>query len=469
MKKMKLSTQLVLAAGALLLIFCAANFALLFFAQNQQANQEMDQLLNNESLALSVLVNTSRDGKFDFEISPELMSRYRQQNKNGFFRYIELHPQKILRESDHVPLFDCQNGSTNTYQSVLLAGIHYRIETYLFHPDRDNEYGGALAPNTPLVCLITAIDEAPYRAMVLKTTLSLAPLLGALILLFMAVLFLLVQKLTSDLSLLDKALSTANFSATHAFPKLPLATSREVNAVIDKLLVLHSQAAGVYQEMWLFLGRAAHQIKTPVTAMQTTIEVLLRKERSKAELLAGLEDVHSAATILSALTKKLISSSRASFQEAPPLEAIDLAHFFEELFARFQMLAKERGASLEMISTDSLQVNGNRLLMFDIFGNLIENAIQYATKASTSRISIAWTRSENRALITFADQGPGLPPEIVASLFQPFTRGDEQMIEGSGLGLSIVQQSTHLLGGVLTLKSSDANGMVMEVALPLAT
>ena len=464
MKGLKLSTKILLASGFILVVFCLVSVAILFQAQSLQATQEMDQLLKNETLALSVLVNATKSGKFDFEISQVFLSQYKNHNPGGFFRFIDPNGNLVLKESSGAPPVECNENEAS--KSITVGTQTYRIETRRFRPEIDGELLGSQDYASPLICLVVGIDEFPYKAMVTHTLVVSVPVLVGIFMFLIGVMLILVRRLTRDLSNLTKSLTTADFSATHAFPVLASASTPEVKAVVEKLEDLHLQAANVYREMWLFLGRAAHQIKTPVTAMQATLDVLLRRERSKEELLAGLEDVKLAAALLAVLTKKLISSSRISYQETPPIEIVDLEGFFSELIGLFRSQADEYGVCVKLGSTTSIKVIGNRSLMSDIFGNLIENAIIYSPKGKSANVTVTWSSHGANARIEISDEGPGFPKEVVASLFEPFMRGDERKIAGSGLGLSIAKKSAHLLGGEVELKASTSGGSKIVVTLP---
>jgi signal transduction histidine kinase len=466
MKKLKLATKVLLASSCLLIIFCFASVAILFQAQSLQATQEMDQLLEQETLSLSALVNSTKSGKFDFEISPLFLSQYRQHNPNIFFRFIDPTLGLVLKESTDSPIVSCDINQTD--KSLTIADRAYRIHVIQFRPEFDSDLHISQNDSGAFVCLIAGISEAPYAAMVRHTLQISVPVMVGIFAVLIGVLLILIRGLTRDLSNLAKSLTTANFSATHSFPHLPTPNTPEVEAIVEKLEALHSQASEVYREMWLFLGRAAHQIKTPVTAMRSTLEVLLRKERSHNELLLGLEDVKSAAVVLSALTKKLILSSRISYQHVPVKEKINLENFFSELVGLFRSQADENGVQITIASKISVEVIANHPLMSDIFGNLLENAIIYSPKKKSAQITVSWIVTEGSACIEISDQAQGFPKDVVSALFQPFVRGDERAVAGSGLGLSIAKKSVHLLGGKIFLRESTSRGSKIVVELPSA-
>ncbi len=463
MKKWKLSTKILWASALVLILFCFASVAILFRAQSLQATEEMSQVLKNESFGLASLINIHHDS-FDFEMSSDFLTQYQQRNPNGFFRFLDPTTKQVLKESLGAPTIDCMN-SVN-HDSVNYNGHKYLIETSKFRPEIETEIIDAPVEYGPEVCLLVGVDEGPYKATVLNVLLSTVPLLVGIFILLIGALLFFVRKLTLDLSILSNSLTATNFNATLAFPSLPEAHTPEVKAVVEKLADLHTQAAEFYREMWLFLGRAAHQIKTPITALQATIEVLLRKDRTKEELLAGLEDVKVATNLLAVLTKKLILSSRISFQQLPKIEPIGLQEFFAQMIQLFRSQADSHGIQIKMEKTTAVSVMGNHFLLADIFGNLIENAIIYSVKGSDSTISISWESKNDSVEIKITDQGPGFPRDVLSSLFQPFIRGDERIIAGSGLGLSIAKKSVQLLRGEISLINSTAQGSQILVTLP---
>lgn len=466
MKDMKLSNKFLLVSGSILVIFCFASFGILFKAQSRQATEEMDYLLKNETLALSALVNTTRSEQFDFEMSPAFLSRYQQHNPNGFFRFINPNNNAVLKESSGAPSIDCNVWPPN--KSFSVADRTFRIESLKFLPDFDGDLKGGDRHTAPLICLVVGIDEGPYQAMVKKNLGSSIPALIAMFVLLIIVMLILVRTLTRDLSALTSALTTADFGAKHEFPVLPKTNTPEVKAVVDKLAALHLQATDIYREMWLFLGRASHQLKTPVTAMQSTLEVLLRKDRSKDELATGLTDVLKAAEQLGHLTKNLIASSRISYElPSQQREGIELNGFILGQFRTFYAQAEQFGVFLNLTSDSEVRVHGNLFLLTEIFGNLIENAILYSPHGKKAEVSISWNFDFENVTVEISDGGPGLPNQVMKSLFEPFTRGDESLISGSGLGLFIAKKAARLMLGDLWILETGSTGSKIAVRLPL--
>jgi signal transduction histidine kinase len=468
MKTMSLPNKLFIVLGFALVLVGLASFAILYRAQKHQATQEMDSLLNNDAIALSALVNGKPDGKFEFEITPAFLDQYQSLKPDAFFRFIDLQNKNMLRESRRSPQVECNADHVGIKSASIDKKSVFRVKTFVFRPEIDIDWKGPRDFQTSPLCLVIGLNEAPYWSVVAETLFSTIPPLVILFILLAGVLMFFVKRMTRDLSRLALSLETSDFSATHEFPILPEAETLEVKALSEKLLSLHVQAAEVYREMWLFLGRAAHQIKTPVAAMQATLDVLMRKDRSKEELLAGLADVKTAANLLTGLTGKLISSSRISYQSNSKNEPIDILEFFTEQAAIFDSLGKAKGVSLKLESSNSVRIRADYFLLSELFGNLIENAILYSVPEKKSSVLISWKVQNGEVIVLISDQGPGIPEQVKSSMFAPFIRGDERMVGGSGLGLSIAKRSADLLNANILLIKSDAHGTEFSVRFDLA-
>lgn len=468
MKPRSLTTRVLSVSGLVLTLFGAATLGLMYRTQRQLSLRAMDSLLTDDAFSLSLLVNSIPNHQFDFELTPLGLSNYQSSQTGEFFRFFDMSSGRLLRESLAAPSAACELKALGSKISNLKIADHmYRVKTVAFQPEIDEAFKHLPPVPKGRVCLIVGVDQATYFGFAHQTLLSAVPLLFILVVLFMGVLFVVVRILMQDLTKLNDTLQSADFGVTHAFPQLPAARTKEVKAVAEQLQKLHDQAAQAYQEIWLFLGRAAHQLKTPVAGIQATIEVTLRKERTEAELLETLKDLGTAANFLTGITHKLVSSARISYESIPRPEPVDLGEFFVTQMKQFQTRAEQRGIELRIKSSPDLKVLATRALLDEIFGNLIENAVLYSKLNGC--ISLAWSRQGTHATISVQDNGPGFPKNVKSSLFKPFIRGDERQVAGSGLGLSIAFKAAQLLNGFIALEESRPTGSLIRVTLPLAS
>lgn len=114
-------------------------------------------------------------------------------------------------------------------------------------------------------------------------------------------------------------------------------------------------------------------------------------------------------------------------------------------------------------------MEGNLLLLERVVENLISNSIRYKTKERV-HIHIRVSRAGGKALLTLADDGPGVPKEALGRLEEAFFRTDKarsRTDKGSGLGLSIVARAVHLMKGNLTFSNQVPHGLKVDITLPL--
>jgi signal transduction histidine kinase len=135
-----------------------------------------------------------------------------------------------------------------------------------------------------------------------------------------------------------------------------------------------------------------------------------------------------------------------------------------ELSALLARLCAERGATLR--AGHPVTVRGRPVALARAFGNLIDNALRYGKAA---RVALEARGAD--AVVTVDDDGPGIPPERIESMFEPFVRGEaSRSLEtgGAGLGLSIARSIVRAHGGEVTLANRPDGGLGATVVLPAA-
>lgn len=205
-----------------------------------------------------------------------------------------------------------------------------------------------------------------------------------------------------------------------------------------------------------FTLHASHELKTPLTILHGEIETLQRDTRAtpqQREALAGmLDEIQRLARIvddLSLLTK-------AGAGEVPlARETARLDQLVREAFEDARILAEPQGIAVELSVCDEVSVTGDRHRLRQLLLNLVDNAVKHNQR--NGRVGVALRREGNEACIEFANTGPGISPEQLPFVFDPFFRGVEAQRakrEGCGLGLSIAQWIAHAHNGRLEIHSS---------------
>jgi signal transduction histidine kinase len=216
------------------------------------------------------------------------------------------------------------------------------------------------------------------------------------------------------------------------------------------------------------VGDIAHELRTPLSVMQATIEAMLDGvlQPNKTEL----GNLHSEVRRLTRMVEELRTLSLADEgQLRLELVEVDPAALIEQVTHAMLPMAKERNISLTSeISRPlgSLRADGDRLA--EVLTNLIGNALRHAPDGG--RVAVSARQSDGRIILAVQDDGPGIAEEDLPFVFERFWRGDKSRSRGSGgsgIGLAIVKQLVELHGGTVSVESEEGEGAVFRVSLPL--
>lgn len=222
-----------------------------------------------------------------------------------------------------------------------------------------------------------------------------------------------------------------------------------------------------------FLGNAAHELKTPVAILKSTIQSLLRKPRSSAEYQSGLERAVEDVERLEKLLRWMLRLARAE-QWAygtleRKLEPIDIGATCEAAIEGLRGLALERNASVEFQPNESIMCRADAEDLELVWVNLLENALRYSPPHSSVRVAVS-SNGRERAKVVVEDQGPGIGEHELAYIFDRFQRGNSSRTResgGFGLGLAIAKALVEAYGGTIQAESSLGSGTRMIVELPM--
>ncbi|MDN3718686.1 HAMP domain-containing sensor histidine kinase [Roseibium salinum] len=212
----------------------------------------------------------------------------------------------------------------------------------------------------------------------------------------------------------------------------------------------------------------AHDLKTPLTRLQTRVETALREARDQADYRGALEATLEETDHLLRIFNALLRIARIeATAPASVMEPVDLNKVVAEIAELYEPLVEEEGGRLETdVPEKALQADCNRDLISQALVNLIENALKYGHPDSGElliRIS-AW-REGDRVVLAVTDNGPGIPEKDQDRVKERFVRLEESRSEpGTGLGLSLVKAVARLHGGDLRFKN-EAPGLSARMDL----
>ncbi|MEI9411423.1 sensor histidine kinase [Mesorhizobium salmacidum] len=240
----------------------------------------------------------------------------------------------------------------------------------------------------------------------------------------------------------------------------------EIRPLIEALNAYMERVRAQMGAQRRFIANAAHQLRTPLALLSTQASYALRETATDArqEALVALQ---ASSGKLARLAEQLLTLSRAEpGSRRPRADRIDLTEAARHVLETQAPAAIARKIDLGLEETGPVAVIGDGTMLREMIVNLVDNALRYSTAGGSVTVKLAAIDSE--AVLTVADDGPGIPAEERDHVFERFYRIAGSTEEGSGLGLAIVREVVENAGGRVTLGDGAAGGLVVEVRLPLA-
>ena len=212
----------------------------------------------------------------------------------------------------------------------------------------------------------------------------------------------------------------------------------------------------------------AHELKTPVASILGYSETILNTPGMDDATRRMFEErTHSQAQRLTALLQDISTLNRMDYaQDVLSMERVDVSTLFRDIVKETAQSFANHEMTLCNFLPQSVIVRGNPSLLYSIFRNLMDNALNYAGKGA--KVEISATETESHWLFTFADNGVGIPDEHLHRVFERFYRVDKgrsRSFGGTGLGLAIVKNAVVLHGGTIKIASTEGGGVTIKFSL----
>ncbi len=218
-----------------------------------------------------------------------------------------------------------------------------------------------------------------------------------------------------------------------------------------------------------FAAAASHELRTPLTVLQGTLEVALLRERTPDEYERILQGAVTEAERMGLLVSDLLAVARAeSDAEALTLEPLDLREVACAAIEGARPLAARKSQTLDVDLDMALPVRGDRVKLRQALANLLDNAVAYTPEGGSIRL--AGRHERGQAALAVRDTGPGIAPQHLPHLFEPFYRVDPARGGGTGhagLGLALAAWIAQAHGGHLSVESREDVGSTFTLSLPL--
>jgi signal transduction histidine kinase len=257
-------------------------------------------------------------------------------------------------------------------------------------------------------------------------------------------------------------------------PRHLSARELEFHATVGQLFAVAIEKARLFQEVREalrlreeFMSAAAHELRTPVTTIQTWAEILARMESGSARQEKGLSAIMRSTRRLGRLVEHLL----AAVWRAPGLPKLERDPFdLKELVAeRVESISRTTGHPIHLEATGAPIIHADRQRMEQVVTHLLENAIRYSPPEGPIEVQLQCTDRE--VVVSVRDHGPGIPPErqphVFEPLYEPLPPGAAGYVGVVGLGLHLSWQIIEAHGGRIWLESEPGEGATYHFSIPL--
>jgi len=352
----------------------------------------------------------------------------------------------------------------------LSGGRTGRAVTLSFHPRRNGSAGdelpGGEKPASGPVTLVLAWDASPTQAALasLRAVLLVVGLLamgGSSGLLWLVIRRSLspVKQIAERIGRLDER-SLADRVVLGAAPS-------ELRPLVDRLNDLLRRLDAAFERERGFSADAAHELRTPLAGLRTTLEVAASRPREPAEYREMIGDCRAIVTRMQGMVENLLTLARLeSGQVETSPEEVVVEDVARAEWRSLERRARQRRLGVRWESGTRRCVLTDRSLASLIVRNLLDNAVTHAREAGTLEVEVR----DDRSGVRFRVANPGGPvsPEQADMVFERFWRGDAARSGSghSGLGLSLTKRAAELLGAPIHVSTAEDGRFEVVVTFP---
>ena len=212
----------------------------------------------------------------------------------------------------------------------------------------------------------------------------------------------------------------------------------------------------------------AHELKTPVASILGYTETILNTpgidEGTRHQFIVR---THLQAQRLTALLQDISILNRMDYAaNVLTMERVDVSQLFADIVQETALAFENRKMTLSNSLSQDIIVRGNPSLLYSVFRNLVDNALNYAGQGTV--VKVYAVEETDYWHFVFTDNGVGIPPEHLPRIFERFYRidkGRSRSLGGTGLGLAIVKNAVMLHGGTIIAKPTEGGGLTFEFSI----
>ena len=469
MRQTSIQRRLIAAVVISQLLLAIGIVSVAVFFTRRQLRNAFDAGLHGRAMSIAALVRYSEDEHPTLIFEDDLVPPPVEKQHPDLYQ-VTTGDGRVLARSPNWPL-DLQAIPKKDRQHANFAvdGIRYRAVRLENVPVLDREGD---APSTDVLTVTYAAPTDQMTRAIAHAAIYIAAGSGLLLLVTVALAVLGLRRGLRPLAELATSAASVNTSNWKLNPSEAAVSTTELAPLTQAMTAMLDGLHRAFTQQREFLANAAHELKTPVAILKSTLQSLLQRPRAAEEYRAGLEQALDDMARLEQLMHSMLRLARAEQWAAGStrrdLEAVEVAATCESALERLAPVARERGVTIHFASNGPMPMRADADDLELVWSNLLENAIRFSPAGGNVQLRVR--ANGQRGYIEVEDEGPGIPQSELAHLFERFHRSDSSRARntgGYGLGLAISKALIEAYGGTITPASRPGQGMRMVVEVPL--
>jgi len=462
----RIDVRLTLYHACCVLLLSGLCSAFLYFRLGHELRQKVSVWLRHELAELQGATGTATDPLAT--LSRELS---RQTGAKGLYELsgrVLSKARDVVLSSPGFPEIPCPRDGESLSHAIL---GHATLETFQI-PGRAHSYRVCTAPATtasePAYVVQLAIDLEPVDRALESFLGNVAVILPALLLVSIGIGCIITRQALGPVDRIS--IKAREITASRLDERLPKQdTDDELDRLADTLNMMLERLEKSFERMSQFSTDVAHELRTPISTLRASAEVMAREPRGLAEYQDFCEVVLAEAERLTTMINDMYTLYRSETgREGRELTCVSVRDLLREVATTLQDVAEVKNVALTWQADGDAMAEGDQPMLRRLFGNLIDNAIKYTP--SGGRVAIDMDVSDGEVSVRITDTGAGISEDELPQVFERFWRADQSRSRdtgGVGLGLSIARSIAELHHGSITAESQVGRGSCFTVRLPL--
>ncbi len=463
MKSYSLARRTTLTVLLIELLCALAFMGTDLWHESQIRFHALDEMLQGRSDSLIGAVQDAEDPGDNVKVDPAEFKlprgdAYAVYNPNG----------SLVGSAGDLPLIVMVRG-TDGFHNASANGHRYRVlqRNALRIIDREETAGVGLRRPVTVIYAVRAdhIWHEVFEAVRFH-------LLGGLLLLGLTALALVyfLRRLLDPLKQLAQEAAGIEANALHFQPPASALPIRELQPMAEALSQTVDRLRAAFDAQHRFISDAAHELKTAVAVVRSTVQVMAIRPRSSEEYRQGLEQVLSDNDRVEALVARMLTLARFDERSDATAAEIDLAAHVQSAVQMLASYAEDRHVRLRVSLAPEIRLALRAEALEALVSNVVMNAIQHSKEGDEVEVSTRREEGTDRPIIfAVQDFGDGIAPDQLPHVFERFFRADpsrSRATGGFGLGLAICKSIVERAGGTIRVQSELGKGTTVTAAFP---